>query len=427
MCPCCSENLDWTAGLAEHLPTDHHRRSILEYINIRNDKLDVLICKKCGENKASFRCKECKELLCQNCKKEHCRFIKDHTVISLDEVKNKDFRELISPLICESHKFPLQKYCYSDQKAICNICELTDHHKDESHMVENISTVYSDKKQELELNIVACKEKLESVIDQKANIANEITNLNETRNTLAGEIDASINNLIEALGKKRKELKDDLNSAIENCSGKWNAKLKALTDTENKQKEALSFAEKSLDFFGQEDFCQAENIISDRLQSLAGKGKNTYFKSSELKHITFARGDVGMLNQLIMTNNWLSLIEFKLYVADEIRQHAPEDKIVIIGQLKLCVANGQDFSSTRCPLQIVVKEKSGKETGCNTVLDESEKCFKITSELLTTGDYSLEVLLKNKCLQQHTFKFIAEFKGERTVIGKYILIAIVVC
>lgn len=178
----------------------------------------------------------------------------------------------------------------------------------------------------------------------------------------------------------------------------------------------------SLEFLCPEDFCRAEKIIVDRLQNLASKGSNIFVKSSELKHITFARGDVGLLNQLIMTNNCLSLFEFKLYVADEIRQQAADDKAaIIIGQLKLCAASGQDLSSTSCQFHIVVKQKSGKEIGCNTVFDKSENCFNIISELLITGDYSLEFFLQNKCLHKKTFKFIAGFKNKTPVIGRLIV------
>ena len=421
VCPCCSENLEWTITSAEHLPVDHHRKSIIEYLKIRQDTLDDLLCEKCEKDKASFRCKECIVVLCQNCLDDHFKFIKDHTIISFNEVKTKKFLELISPLICENHNFPLQKYCYSDKKAVCNICELTDHHKEKGHIVENISTVYSDKKKELESNIVACKETLETVTKQKANIANEIAKLNATKITVADEIDVSINSLIEALGKRRQELKYDLNSVIESCSRKWNKKLEAITVVENKQKESLIFAEKFIEYLGQEDFCQTENIISDRLQNVADKGRHTYVKPSELTHITFARGDIGMLIQLNMTNNWLSLIDFSLYVADEIKQLTPEDKEVNIGQIRLTVVNGHNFYPSNCPLQIVVKQKPEENICCMLLFDESEKYFNIKSELLNAGDYSLEVRLHNRCVHQQTFKFIVECKDQTAVTGKFII------
>ena len=291
-----------------------------------NDKQNELKCCSCNGINTTVRCSDCAASFCQSCLPGHDKFTNNHKVLSFNELRNKPFGEIICPVLCPEHNLPLKRYCHSDQKSICTLCEFSYHPQFADHLVEDMEIAFSDRKRELESAISEFKSVMDTVENQKMDVENEISNLLHTQEEHERNFDASVNNLIQYFERRRKNFKVDLKSRIEEQSGSLDKKLKYVSDSIVKYKAALHFAENALSFLGPEDFCQIENLISDRFQRLSSTGQTFCSDVSDKKHLTFVTCKVGTLDQYLTSNKWLSLIGYYLVVEEDIQKLDTEDR-----------------------------------------------------------------------------------------------------
>ena len=417
VCYLCSESIDWAVTKPDQIPEDHHRRSVFDYLKIMNDKQNELKCHGCNGINTTVRCSDCAASFCQNCLPGHDKFTNNHKVLTFNELRNKSFGEIICPVLCSEHNLPLKRYCHSDQKAICTFCEFSDHQQFADHLVEDIETAFGDRKRELELAISEFKSVTDTVENQKMDVENEISNLLQTQEEQERNFDASVNNMIKYFERRRKNFKADLKSRIDEQDDSLDKKRKTVSDSYNKYQAALHFAENALSYLGPEDFCQIENLISARFQSLSGTSQTFCSDVSDMKHLTFVACKVGTLDQYLTSNKWLSLIGYYLAVEDDVQKLDTDDRETPVARLHV-YGSRDDNSLMTNPFRVVMRSKEGREIAPRVELDDDKACFVIYCELATTGIYSLELYLEDELKEKRSLKFTLRQTREKDVTGR---------
>lgn len=281
-------------------------------------------------------------------------------------------------------------------------------------MVEDIETAYTDRKNDLESAIAEFKTITEIVENQKVNIDNEISNLNKTKEEHERHFDASVKNMNQYFERRRKDFKTKLNSRLEEQDKSLNKKLKTILSLNNKVNEALHFAENGLTYVGKEDFCQIENLISARFQSLGSAGKLLSCEVTDMSHMTFLPCKVGQLDQTMTSNKWLLLIEYFLDAKEEIKITKNDNKEITLACLTVSVSNEPELSEGSNPFRVVLKSKEGREIGTKVIFNESKKYFEICSEISTSGEYFLELYLKNELQEKRRIVCNQVYHDEQT-------------
>jgi len=130
-------------------PVDMTRMAILDLKRSVQSQGGVS-CQGCSEGaRATSRCQDCAEFLCEDCSAAHRRvkLSKDHTVVSLSEAAKSPEKFLQTSEKCERHADEKVKlFCVTCSKAVCAICALTMHKKCEE-LVE-LDSVLDKKKKE---------------------------------------------------------------------------------------------------------------------------------------------------------------------------------------------------------------------------------------------------------------------------------------
>jgi len=157
-CPIC--RTPFQAQSLSNLPTDSY---ILNALNVHNSlsnsqqsKKQKLSCAVEG-NEVTCYCLECKEYLCEICKKAHQKrkVSKDHQLIPIDEIKDEDQIKANPQIYCQVHQQKeLDLLCNDCKEPICSICVP----KHPSHKILTLSEVIGNESQSLIdlINKVSC-------------------------------------------------------------------------------------------------------------------------------------------------------------------------------------------------------------------------------------------------------------------------------
>ncbi|KAH3807227.1 hypothetical protein DPMN_135562 [Dreissena polymorpha] len=179
-------------------------------------------CEPCVRNESSnyatVFCKECKELLCDECKKPHTIYRPGkHKLVSILDMNTASVvSEMRGTDICEEHGMKIEFYCEDHDKLCCSTCVLM--HRKYDHVYE-IASVAEEKYQTLKKtlkimesatdNIIAdCKTSENKLNYWIADISMTIDKVDEMKHRINKLIDQKNNKAyIEASSFKAEELK----------------------------------------------------------------------------------------------------------------------------------------------------------------------------------------------------------------------------
>ncbi|KAK2181352.1 hypothetical protein NP493_403g08005 [Ridgeia piscesae] len=151
LCPTCKQEAPLSDSGVDCLPSNFFITNILDVVAIHDEEYEnggsetegsERLCSSCDDgSKATSRCKDCNEYLCDNCVRAHqrVRLTKDHFIVRLAFNEGVHTKPQPSPVLvqpvsnrppsyCEKHDQEiLRLYCDSCSLAICRECTMTEH------------------------------------------------------------------------------------------------------------------------------------------------------------------------------------------------------------------------------------------------------------------------------------------------------------
>ncbi|KAJ8313938.1 hypothetical protein KUTeg_008499 [Tegillarca granosa] len=200
-------------------------------------------CELCEVYTITFKCLNCQEMICENCKKTHLKskVSKDHKVVSIKSAEIYKSREIEKK--CTTHtNEDFQMFCGFCKVPICRDCIASGSHH--NHQMDKIENVIDNKLTQLSKLIAQSKEKasqyedLIKTIDKNQHdfsmsVSHKIDEVKARNNELKNKLDEitlnyviQLQNLDTENRKSMTELKErvheersDLNQLIQQCEG----------------------------------------------------------------------------------------------------------------------------------------------------------------------------------------------------------------
>lgn len=125
-CPTCKAN-HIVSDVDKDCPRDNIRRDLIDFVKVKQAPTAIL-CSICPLSYASYRCQQCAQFLCSECKTAHNRVsaTKSHTLIELTNLRQTlDLNDFCQQVNCNDHpENQLVMYCTTDtyQKPVCVSC-----------------------------------------------------------------------------------------------------------------------------------------------------------------------------------------------------------------------------------------------------------------------------------------------------------------
>lgn len=125
-CPTCKVN-HFVSDVDKDCPRDNIRRDLIDFDKVKQAPTTI-VCSICPTGYASYRCKQCAQFLCSECKTAHNRVsaTKSHTLIEITKLRQTlDLNDFCQQVNCNDHpENQLVMYCTNEtcQKPVCVSC-----------------------------------------------------------------------------------------------------------------------------------------------------------------------------------------------------------------------------------------------------------------------------------------------------------------
>ena len=198
-------------------------------------------CDNCDKTNANRYCKQCSMFFCLECLDLHDKFKPHagHQTLSLEEVANSAYQlphaKPEVTISCAHHNKPLERFCETCEKLICDDCTVkkhkdhdydvvTDTYKKHRGILEKLSlrllsqqyqqltqdmTSLINRKKEITQQGETTKENIHHIIDQLKRV------LDETESKLTGEVDVAVQHKVIVLDHQIKEVETALGQVRE--------------------------------------------------------------------------------------------------------------------------------------------------------------------------------------------------------------------
>ena len=214
VCPQCLEYHalpENGVGELSEFPTFFQLVTLLEVYKAEESSSKPLACGNGRDsNPASGRCLDCDVYLCESCLELHKMQVssRNHTTMTLGEIKETNGKCLYRPKYCSIHKKELKLYCGTCSKVICDNCANNDHKPHEYVVVSDIQDEARKSLDEILRNLRKLPEKAEAKKEEAAALM-------EKQKAEAAVIHRKVDNTIEGLVQLLKERQEEIHKEID--------------------------------------------------------------------------------------------------------------------------------------------------------------------------------------------------------------------
>lgn len=255
-CPTCEAKY-FVNDVDRDCPRDNIRRDLVDFVKVKQATTTIQ-CSICPPSYASYRCKQCAQFLCSECKTRHSRVsaTKSHTLIEITKLRQTlDLNDFCQQVNCNDHpENQLVMYCTNDtcQKPVCVSCAAC---INANESLDSVATAKREliKKEKLPLKDVSTQ--LQQVINDVKSEQKKVTHLKETNEKI---ITKTFDELEQIISTRRDDLKKTIN---DNASLKLNnleAQGKQLTDRKLRIEESSKFTNQVLAHTNSQTFLQVK-------------------------------------------------------------------------------------------------------------------------------------------------------------------------
>ncbi|XP_015905207.1 E3 ubiquitin-protein ligase TRIM71-like [Parasteatoda tepidariorum] len=384
------------------------------------------LCTSCDEgNKTVARCKDCNEVLCENCVRAHqrVRLTKDH-VIDTFSANSPDYQLPVSSLptikqsnFCDLHPSKvLRLYCELCREPLCNECIMDVNHS--GHSMSYLQDAVADcRKATLTLLEEAANNKisLEESIQRSQRLSDDV----ELKiQNVATEIRTTVRRHVSVLEERERELLRQLEK-IRQIKGR--AILLQTKDLKSLLKEMsriIEFIQHVLDSGSDIDILKAKEKCLLEISELRQRRSNMQFNEDD--NVIFTQPDNALLGA-ISTLGFLSTSGFgpNSVAAGEGLQQA------LCGHQSTFLVQVKDYLGE---LQVVggdilsVNVQSPDGTNCKAhVIDRQNGTYAICYAPEVVGQHVISVLLRGMHIQQSPFHVNVRMGRNYSQVGKVLL------
>ena len=226
-------------------------------------------CENCHKEQATGYCKQCSRFFCQICIDKHNAWLTSHQILGVEDVATTASR--LVPLKeqptmeCSSHGKPLEVYCDTCDKLICQLCTVK-HHRD--HECDAITDAFPRHQQQIVDSLEKVKKKLAAITTAVQAVEAQEGGFLEQVGAARREIEATVQQLMQLLQESERQLMRELDQVTDAYIEKVSARKKEADITIAQLKSCKEFAEEELRIGSQQEILLMKGQIVERMAAV---------------------------------------------------------------------------------------------------------------------------------------------------------------
>ena len=249
-------------------------------------------CENCHKEQATGYCKQCSVLLCQTCVDMHNKWGKfsSHQILGVEDVASTASK--LVPLKeqptmeCSSHGKPLEVYCDTCDKLICQLCTIK-HHRD--HECDAITDAFPRHQQQIVDSLQQVKKKLAAITTATQAIETQEGGFLERVGAVRREIEATAQQLMQLLQESERQLIRELDQVTDAYVEKISTRKKEADITIAQLKSCKDFAEEELRIGSQQEILVMKGQMVERMAAVCSLVKEDSLRPLEETRVRFAK------------------------------------------------------------------------------------------------------------------------------------------
>ena len=228
-------------------------------------------CENCHKEQANRYCKQCSVLLCQTCIDKHNGWaaFTSHQILGVEDVATTASK--LVPLKeqptmeCSSHGKPLEVYCDTCDKLICQLCTVK-HHRD--HECDAITDAFARHQQQITDSLKQVKKKLATITTAEQAVETQEGGYLEQVGAARREIEATFQQLMQLLQESERQLMRELDQVTDAYIEKISARKKEADITIAQLKSCKEFVEEELRIGSQQEILVMKGQMVERMAAV---------------------------------------------------------------------------------------------------------------------------------------------------------------
>ena len=249
-------------------------------------------CENCHKEQATGYCKQCSVLLCQTCVNKHNEWVtfSSHQILGVEDVaatasKLVPLKE--QPIMeCSSHGKPLEVYCDTCDKLICQLCTVK-HHRE--HECDAITDAFPRHQQQIVDSLQQVKKKLAAITTAVQAVETQEGGFSEQVGAVRREIEASVQQLMQLLQESERQLMRELDQVTDAYVEKISARKKEANITITQLKSCKGFAEEELRIGSQQEILAMKRQMVERMAAVCSLVKEDNLQPLEETTVRFLK------------------------------------------------------------------------------------------------------------------------------------------
>ena len=250
-------------------------------------------CENCHKEQATGYCKQCSVLLCQTCVDMHNKWGKfsSHQILGVEDVATTASK--LVPLKeqptmeCSSHGKPLEVYCDTCDKLICQLCTTAKAHR--NHKYEPLTDVFLKHQQQIVDSLQQVKKKLAAITTAVQAMKTHEGDFLEQVGAVRREIEATVQQLMQLLQESEGQLMRELDQVTDAYVEKISARKKEADITITQLKSCKEFAEEELRIGSQQEILVMKGQMVERMAAVCSLVKEGNLQPLEETRVRFAK------------------------------------------------------------------------------------------------------------------------------------------
>ncbi|XP_041360879.1 uncharacterized protein LOC121377078 [Gigantopelta aegis] len=243
--------------------------NLVEYIALKNRRGEIN-CHDCpNESKATSRCIDCQEYMCDACTSYHNKFTisKHHKTVLITELVNMAQDEYFQQKeMCTNHEnFKLEIFCKDCSTALCPNCALVSHR---DHRICNLKDVYNEKKELIRTGLKDLQTSEEKLRIYSERLTGDVQTLVATEQNLLSDIDESSNKIIAKVKEIATQLKEDVISKAAKQKDHRSEQIELIAQSEGVKAEHSLHCQQALQFARQVEFIEICQVLENETKNL---------------------------------------------------------------------------------------------------------------------------------------------------------------
>ena len=272
---------------------------MLEIIAIQQKAKVSATCSRC-QDPAINHCASCQEFLCKKCSESHDNWLKDHDVLSIQELGNpKSQGRMRRKLYCMKHKDKvLEYYCETCEELCCIDCVVLNHTKP-NHSCVAMSELTEKRSQTLQSSCTTLDEKLSEGKKALNNICEVMKSLEKNAKTAKDQIKEQKENILKIVTEKLDERAEKMNEQVNEVYGELNSKLSKqhdeIKDYLDKVQASVSLPRNLLKRGIIEEILSSQKLIDENIEKLKNEQPENLAAVND-GGIQYVPDDIGNIN-----------------------------------------------------------------------------------------------------------------------------------